>query len=243
MDDPFWRDYYSNFDNIKKIAKACRYREVVIIRQVHDRKIALRPIKIFKPEHLKFWIKRLNLLETLFDIYISNASVKIPFPIPSDLSKIAEARKKLNEHFEEWTTGYDIFVDVDIASPDQRKLAKAYAKKLRTYLKQDYPDIQIWDTGNGYHLIQKGKFEPNYVKELIMDICCKHQIPMSIPVKTVDDKRYIAKNGEWIQIPSNFKTPEIPKPNIDSSIYDLRRIRRVPYSLHSKTCKPMRKII
>jgi hypothetical protein len=237
-----WVEYYSNAENIAKISKECKYREVVIIRQVEDRKITLRPIKIFKPEHLEFWIERLNLLKTTFDIYISNASVRLP-KLTADISKLYEAREYLNEHWNELITGFDIFIDIDVESEEQRPLALAYAKKIKTLLKDDYPNIQIWDTGNGYHLIEKGQFTPEFIKDLIMDLCCKHQIPMSIPVKTVDDKRYLAKDGKWVEVPADFQTPEIPKPNIDSSIYQWRRIRRVPYGLNSKTGRPMVKIM
>lgn len=232
-----WKDYYSNPKTIERIAKECKYREVVIIRQVNDTRIALRPLKIFKPEHFSFWIKRLNLLETPFDIYISNASVRLP-KLSANLNELHESRKYLNEHWNELITGYDIFIDVDVDSEEQRPLALAYAKKMKALIK-NYPNIQIWDTGNGYHLIEKGKFTPDFVKDLVMELCCKHEIPMNVPVKTVENKRYLAKGGEWVEIPANLKVHEIPKPNLDTSIYDYRRIRRVPYSLHSKNGKPM----
>ena len=37
--------------------------------------------------------------------------------------------------------------------------------------------------------------------------------------------------------------PIVDKPNCDTKIWDLRRIRRVPHSLHSKTGLPMTRII
>ena len=57
-----WRTYYTNPKNIEKIAKFCRYREVVAIKRLRDRNVTLRPLKIFKPEHLEYWINR-ELLE------------------------------------------------------------------------------------------------------------------------------------------------------------------------------------
>ena len=244
MDMNAWEDYYSNPENIRKISYHCKYREVVIIRPVKDRKITLRPLKIFKPEHLQFWIERLDLAKGLFDIYISNASVKIPFPIPSDLTKMKDARQRLNDNFVDWVTGYDIFVDVDIDDESQRVKARNYAFQLSAELKkQGYSKTEVWDTSRGFHIVDKGQFSPEFVKEFIMDTCLELDIPMSIPVKIVDGVKYVAKNKKWVKMKPGEKTPIIPKPNVDTSIYDIRRIRRVPFSLHSKTGKPMRKLI
>ena len=125
-----WSDYYTNMNNISKMSEYCKYREIVIIRTVDDRKITVRPLKIFKPEHLQFWIERLDLRRTPFDIYCSNASVKIPFPIPSNLSLLPDARQRLNENFEAWVTGYDIFVDVDIEKEEDRFNAAIYSGQI-----------------------------------------------------------------------------------------------------------------
>lgn len=238
-----WADYYTNPENIRKIAEHCKYREVIIIRKVEDRKITVRPIKIFKPEHLKFWIDRLDLRKTLFDLYISNASVKLP-KLTSNLSKMKEDREYLNEHWEELLTGYDIFVDVDVEKPEHRMYARKWAGEIVKELKEKgYKKTQAWDTTRGYHIFDLGKFTPEFVKNLIMDICCEKQIPMSFPIKEENGKKWYAKDGVWEAVPPNFSPPPVPKPNIDTSIYDIRRIRRVAYALHSKTGRPMVRII
>ncbi len=237
-----WSEYYKNIRNIRLIASNCKYREVIIIRKDQGRKITLRPLKIFKPSHLHFWIERLKLLETPFDIYISNASVKIPFPIPPDLTELKKVRKKLNDNFEKWLTGYDIFVDVDIDDMQQRKKAKEYGLILQKRLQESgYKKTKLWDTGRGFHIVDKGKFSPDFVKELVMELCLQYNIPMSSPVKIIDGAKYLAdyKTKRWKKLRPDEEPPQTPKPNIDTSIYDIRRIRRVPYSLHSKTGKPM----
>jgi len=237
-----WGEYYSNQQNLYKIANQCKYREVVVIRNVMDRKITLRPLKIFKLDHLQFWVERLKLTETLFDIYISNASVRLP-PLPGDMHKLADSRTYLNEHWNELVTGYDIFADIDIGEESHRKKAREFATLLAIELKkQEYKNIELWDTSRGFHLVIKGRFSPDFVKAVIMDICCDLQIPMSMPIKEKDGKRYIAKNRRWKEMKADAKTPAVDKPNVDTSIYDYRRIRRVPFSLHSKTGKSMEKV-
>lgn len=234
-----WGRYYSDITNLDKIANECKYREVVIIRPALDRKITLRPLKIFKVEHLQFWIERLNLQKTLFDIYISNSSVRLP-PLPGDLHKLAEMRRHLNDNWDSLVSGYDIFVDIDIGEEEHRKKAKEYALLIAIELKkQGYKSVELWDTSRGYHCIVKGRFLPDFVKDLIMDICCDLQIPMSMPMRETNGKRYIARNRKWHIMKPDEKIPVVEKPHCDSTIWDGRRIRRAGYSLHSKTGKPM----
>ena len=243
IDFDSWNEYYTNKSNIQKIVYECRYREVVIIRKLDDRKVTLRPLKLFKPEHFEFWYERLALSKTLFDIYISNASVKIPFPIPGDLTKLKEARERLNENFIDWVTGYDIFADIDIEEEKQRDDAETMAQEITHILGQQYSHVELWDTSRGYHVIVKGRFSPDFVRDLIMDICLENDIPMSVPMKTINDVRYVARNHKWVKMKPNEDTPANPKPHADVGIYDCRRIRRVGFSLHSKTGKPMVRIL
>ena len=243
IDMQAWADYYTAPDIASKIAFQCRYREVVIIQQISDKKITLRPIKIFKPEHVEFWMERLNLKTTLFDLYISNASVKLP-QLPSDIYKLKETREYLSEHWHELMTGYDIFGDIDIEKEEDRVKAKEYAITLTNELKKrGYAKTELWDTSRGFHVIDKGMFKPEFVKDLIMDICLNLDIPMSYPVKTIDGERYVAKDRKWVKMKPKEDVPDVAKPNSDTSIWDIRRIRRVPFSLHSKTGKPMVRLL
>jgi len=238
IDMKAWAEYYSNPTNLERITFHTKYREVTVIKHLEDRNVPIRPLKMFKPEHLSFWIERLSLKTTLFDIYISNASVKLP-ALSSDMKQLVEWREYLSEHWAELCNGYDIFVDVDIGDIDQRDRAEEMARQVASILTQQYPRVELWDTTRGFHVVQKGQFTPGFVKETVQDICCYNDIPMSMPVKDVDDVRYIARNRQWVPLKVGEEVPESKKPNVDTGIYDARRIRRVPFSLHSKTGKPM----
>ena len=235
--------YYTDPKIQQKIAYNCRYREVVIIKKPPERRpIVVRPLKIFKPEHFDFWFRRLHLDRTEFDIYISNASVKLP-PLPNNLNQLKEAQKMLIQQWEDIMTGYDLFVDIDPRTPDDEELCLSWAKKIKYLLQRGgfgkKQPIEIWKTGSGgVHLILKGRFYPELCDSIITEICCHAKLPMRRPFKTEKGKRYIAQDGEWVEFDGK-NMPIIERPFVDNTIYDSRRIRRVPYSIHSKTGRPM----
>jgi len=237
-----WKEYYERKDVQYKISFHTRYREVIFIKHLKDKKIVIRPIKIFKPHHFKYWYNRLGLDKLFFDMYISNASVKLPL-LTSKLDEMKNYREYLDKHWEELLTGYDFFVDIDADEKDEQK-AINWAKIIREDLLSDgygkTTPVTIWTTGSGgVHVVLKGRFNPFFVKEKVMNICCKHSIPMSNPVKIVNEKKFIPVEGEWKPLEPGEKIPAPVKPYVDVSVYDIRRIRRVPYCLHSKTGKPM----
>jgi hypothetical protein len=244
IDMNLWKQYYSNDENLEKISYQTRWREVVIIKQLEDRKVAIRPFKCFSVSHLSFLIERLSLKTTLFDLYQSNASVKLP-KLPFDMKKLKEYREYLNVNWQSLISGYDFFVDIDASSENDEPLCIDWAKQIRDEMKKkEYGKtsmpIDMWKTSSGgVHIILKGQFNPDFVKENVQDICCELGIPMNIPIKDIDDVRYIAKNRQWVELKPGEEIPEVERPFTDLSVYDWRRIRRVGFSLHSKTGKPM----
>jgi len=243
VDMDFWREYYSDNKNLEKISYYSKYREIVIMRETKGHKLVLRPCKIFKPEHLDYYIKRLNLTENLFDIYHSVASVKIPFPISSNFKKIKEDREQLNLNFMKWITGFDLFIDTDIETDADRPKAREYAISLTLELrKKGYEKTELWDTSRGFHCWNRGRWDVLFIKNLVMDTCCELGIPMSMPIKEINGKRYKTQDKKWVEMKPNEAVPVGSKPWVDVSIYDYRRIKRIPFSLHSKTGKPMVKV-
>ena len=247
-----WRAYYSNPENIEKIAKFCRYREVVAIKRLRDRNVTLRPLKIFKPEHLEYWINR-ALTGVKFDLYISNASVKLP-KLPCGLKNLREARKIINQKWMDWfegrdpdfVTGFDIFADVDIDDFSQREQAREYALRLADGLKEKGYTPQVWDTSRGYHVLVMGRFQPDFALSTVKEICDDGQIPTNISFRCNQCGRLFYKTGEENTCPdcNSRDIHHANKPFVDISVTgDIRRIRRCPYSLHTKTNKPMIRIL
>jgi len=238
-------EYYRNRFIQKQIAYQCRYREVIIIKHLEDRDMTLRPFKIFKPEHFRWIYDRFHLDKIPFDIYISNASVKLP-PLPSHPEKLKKARAFLNQNWEQLITGYDYYVDIDANNLKEEKqlIQWAYIIRKRLLEQEENYSIEIWTTGSGgVHIIKKGHYNPVFVRETIMDICCEENIPLRNPVKVIDGERYIPENQKWRKLKQDENPPIVEKPYVDNSIYDLRRIRRVPHSIHSKTGIPMKRVI
>jgi len=247
VDMSFWKEYYSNQFNLERISNYAKYREIAIIRKVDGREICTRPHKIFNSSHLKYWIDRFNLTETIFDLYRSNISLKLP-PLPSNLNKLKEIRPEINRRYTDFNyiTAADFLIDIDVNNESEEPIALSWARIFKKELEQrdfiKHP-VEIWSTGSGgIHVISFGKFLCESVKNEVMDICCKHSIPMSNPVKIIDGERHIPENGVWRKIKKDEEKPDVPKPNVDSGIYDYRRICRVPYSLHGKSGRPMERV-
>jgi hypothetical protein len=188
-------------------------------------------------------------------MYISNASVKLP-RLPTDVKDLKEARKTVTKIYKnpDNITGYDFFVDVDCSDPKYSPKATAYAKRIRHHLRSKgygkKQPIKIYNTSNGIHLVLKGRFTPDFCRNTVVDFCCKQGIPMNEPFKKIGGVMHVCENGNWRakkDLEDEEKKELVKKLDslklfVDTSIYDLRRIRRVPFSLHSKTGKPMRKI-
>lgn len=217
--------YYTMPGIAEKIAFYCRWKEICILKHLPDKKMMLRPIKIITGSHFLYWYDRLHLDEISFDLYHSNASIRMP-KLPSDLKKLKEARRQLNIEWEKFrqgknnnfVTSNDFFCDVDVSKAEQRPQALKYAKTVFDELKkQSIGKPEIWDTGGGYHVIIRGIFDPLFCKNLLIEICNSNSLPF-------------ASNGDL-------------KPNIDDKVTgDIRRIRRCEFGLHSKTGKPMKRV-
>lgn len=120
-------------------------------------------------------------------------------------------------------TGYDFFVDCDASTEEDEPQLIEWAHTIKKEI-QSEGRVELWKTGSGgVHLIQKGRFEPDFVKEKVESICDKHGFPLRFPTDKDED--------------------ESEKPFVDNSIYDWRRIRRVGWSIHSKTGNVMEKVI
>ena len=248
-----YEEYYSNPENLKKIVQYMKYREVVVLKHLPDRVVPIRPLKIFKLSHLQYWVDRLGLTTIASDIYISNASVRLP-PLPSSLFELKEARAIINQKWVDWlegkdkefVTGFDIFTDVDIENESHRPKAKQYAQIIYNQLKEKGYKPQMWDTSRGYHVIVQGRFQPNFAYNIIENICRVNNIPTntSFTCKDCGELFYTPardRNGNKICPKCGSKHIQTSdKPFVDLSVTaDMRRVRRCPYSLHSKTGKPM----
>ena len=223
-----WKEYYSNLENIKKIADECKYRECCIFKKESDEKtIPIRPIKIFKIEHLQWLIKFYNLDTNPFDIYITNSCIRMPKLLPPTPVNNKINRETLNKLWNAYYIGdtpnfcsqYDMFVDIDVSSPNEFDIALAWSKQLKKSLEPTFGYIETWGTGSGgIHLIKKKiPYKPPEVQLMVQKACDEHDIP--------------------------FLLGKHDTPHVDAGMYQYRRIRRVPWSIHSKTGKIMKKII
>ena len=219
-------EYYQNPKTWEIIAYQCKYREVAIFKYKPDgTPDKIRPLKIFKPEHFKAIYDIYDLKDSKFDIYITNSCVRLPMLKTGSYKNIEESQEIVNALWKKFYAGeypdlvsqYDFFIDIDINGPDEIETALGWSKTLRKNLEQKIGYIETWHTGGGIHLLHKKiNFTPDEIKEMIVDVCTKNKIPLFSDTKT--------------------------KPCVDNGVYQYRRLRRVPYSIHSKTGKKMEKI-
>jgi len=220
-------EYYNDIYVQRKIADECRYRECCIFKkEADDKTIPIRPIKIFKAEHLQWLIKCYNLDTHPFDLYFTNSCVRLPKLLPPTLgnNKINQdiVNKLWNNYYAGDTPNFltqtDLFIDIDVSSPDEYPLALTWSKQLRQSLEITFGYIQSWTTGSGgIHLIKKKiSYTPQEVELMVQKACDEHNIPFLL------GKHDVA--------------------HVDAGMYQYRRIRRCPFSIHSKTGKIMEKI-
>jgi len=221
-------EYYNDINIQKKIVNECKYRECCIIKKESDEKIIpIRPLKIFKVEHLQWLIKCYNLDTHSFDIYITNSCIRLPKLLPPTLGNNKINQDTVNKLWNAYYTGdnfdfltqYDLFVDIDVSSPNEYNIALEWSIKLRKSLEQYFGYIETWGTGSGgIHLIKKKiTYTPWEVQLRVRRVCNTHDIPFLI------GKHDVA--------------------HVDAGMYQYRRIRRVPHSIHSKTGKVMERIV
>lgn len=222
-----WKEYYSNPENIKRIVNECKYRECCIFkRESDDKTIPIRPLKIFKVVHLQWLIKFYNLDKHPFDIYITNSCIRLPKLLPPTLNNNKINQETVNQLWNSFYAGdapdfltqMDFFTDIDVSSPDEYPLALEWSKQLRKSLEITFGYIESWSTGSGgIHLIKKKiSYTPGEVQLMVEKVCYDHDIP--------------------------FLLGEHDTPHVDAGMYQYRRIRRCPFSIHSFYGKTMNRI-
>ena len=211
-------EYYNDISIQRKIANECKFRECAIFKKESDDKtISIRPIKIFKADHLQWLIKCYNLDTVPWDLYITNSCVRLPKLLPPTLGNNKINQAIVNELWNSFYAGetpnflsqHDLFVDIDVSSPNEFDIALGWSKQLRKSLEPIFGYIETWGTGSGgIHLIKKKiSYTPQDVQLRVKKACYEHKIPFLL------GKHDVA--------------------HVDAGMYEMRHVRRVPYSIHS----------
>lgn len=189
-----------------EMVKCMRYRESVFIANRH--KAVQRMLKI---NAVRFLYKNFDRFHFFNDYYMYNVYHSVShFPnMPMTSFKVEEKQKQqveFNEKFDSFITGYDLFLDLD--NPDFQ-LVYSSAKRLKNIFdKYQIPYNLIYSGKKGIHITVEYPNLPQELKRLKFDVLANLFKLFAYELKI------------------NRKIMDI-----DTSIFDLRRIKKVAYSV------------
>ncbi len=189
-----------------ELIASMKHRESVFIAK--NRPTVQRMLKINAVRYMYMNFDRYKFYdeEFLYNVYSSVAH----FPsLPMSSFKWEEKKEQValfNANFIDYVKGYDLFIDLDNENP---KLVYASTKRLKQIFdKYQLPYSLIFSGAKGFHINIEYKDLPEKLQQM------KYK-DLSILFKLF---AYELKISEKIK-------------DIDTSIYDLRRIRKTPYSI------------
>ena len=189
-----------------EIINSLKYKETVFIAK--NRPTVQRMLKI---NMVKYMYKNFERYKFYEDEYLYNMYNSVAhFPnLPMCSFKWEEKKEQVaifNENYQQYIKGYDLFIDLDNENID---LVYASTKELKKIFdKYKLPYNLVFSGEKGFHITIEYKNLP-------------HQIQM-LPYKKISELfklfTYELKLTEKIR-------------DIDNTIYDLRRIKKTPYSI------------
>lgn len=206
MDEEFEKlrnEWYHNDDVAFNIIDRMKYREGVFLRK----NLVHRCLKINKVEFFFKNAERYHFFtKEPFNLY---SSLSLYPNLPMFSFARAEKRKQMDDFnvaFPQYMTGYDFLIDVDNEDLD---LAYSTAFKIKKILDDRKIEYWLMFSGNkGFHFRVDYEDFPQEMKVLEFDTLAK----------------------KFKTFAENFKEIE-QLPDIDTSIFDLRRIAKAPYSV------------
>jgi len=186
-----------------------------IVKQLKGREVALLSIKYcvrnIKSHNMAYFKSNLNSFDffnRFYNVYISSA-IYYNMPMFSfDPAKRREQSEKFRNDFKKYMTGYDFFIDID-GKPDE--LPFEDSDKIIELFESYKVPYSLRISGKGFHFIIPSEYF-NFTKNFV--------------VRVDMFKEFVRK----IKIIYELK-------NIDTTVYDLRRVYKVPYSLDVKTMR------
>lgn len=205
--------HYKNFKVQYHFLKYLYNREFVLIAsKLKDNKaVTIRNLKVSNIQGFQFILKRFNIFEKdrIYNMYYSLAKYKNGIPL-QDLSKLSERDNVEwnNNHWNEMES-YDFVLDIDTPTHNDIKFAVDSMESIKKFFDSCNCPYQLFFSGKGFH------FRTEY--------------------KYFDSKYHFNPNEEGsvyqlytkIALRLRDKFSEL----IDYSIYDSRRVIKLPFSL------------
>lgn len=211
MDEEFEKlryRWYHDTDVLFQLIANLKYREGIFLRGAtkSHKSVAHRCLKMNMIQYFMLNVERYHFLEEPLNLYSSLATVPNMPMFSFVIEEKQEQMRDFNKGFQDYATGYDFLLDLD--NPDL-ELAYATATKVkRVFDEKQIPYSLIFSGKKGFHFRISYDHFPQWIKDL------KWQ-------EIADTFKLFAENFKMI---NNFV-------DIDTSIFDLRRIAKLPYSI------------
>lgn len=201
-------EWYRRRPVLYELVKLMKAKEVAFLKPKYEENLsAVRGMKIHNIEFLKLNMKAFNFCKRKFNIYVSCASLhNMPsFNFNYVYRKIE--LKKFREVFQDYLIGYDLLLDFD---SKEHGLDRCYMDT--GLIKQLFDDYQvpyyIMFSGSGFHIKVPYEYLETPEGNQGLDMC-----------------KLISKGlAETFDLES-----------LDLSVYDMRRVAKVPYSIDFNT--------
>jgi len=223
-----YKKYYTRDDVLFEILKSTKSREMAMINP----DFTIRCMYCSSIKFLKWNVNEFGGFDrNMSNFYYSIASVKNMPVFDFKKSIRQEQQEKFNKEFNNYVIGYDFFIDLDrgsVPEPSKKILKKDFNEKtyIKSYLINDMKKLKkVFDdykipyslrfSGSGFHFLIADKYLPNDKFEDKIKLC----------------KNIAFDLKNWFGIMS-----------IDDSIYNARRICKIPYTIDIKTgnvCMPL----
>lgn len=198
----FW---YSQTYILLEICKCLNDRELCFLSAKSElKKYPVRYLMAFSINYLKKHMERFGFLKNLINMYHSVSILKdLPIFSYNPRKRKEDYRyKEFNENYEQYVVSYDFFMDID--GKENFELAYKEAKEIKKILEEYKLPFYILNSSfTGVHICIEGRYMPDY--------------PIDELLKILNNVIFNLK-GIY-----DFKT-------IDTSITDLKRVKKVPYS-------------
>jgi hypothetical protein len=211
------KKYYSNTFVLFELVKCLKNRELCMLStRIDIQKRNVRFLLAFSIDYLKKHFKRFDFDDSLINLYHSVALLKPEVPVFSYNLKErrhTEEYQQFNENYKDYVAGYNLFIDID-SDWDWEKALKETLEVKKVFDEFKLPYYILNSSFKGFHLHIPAEYMPKKeISELLADI---NEVIYNI--KGIYDLKCV-----------------------DTSIFDLKRVCKLPYSMVSdgSVCLPL----
>jgi hypothetical protein len=212
----FYNEYYRNTEILFELIKQLKGKEFILF----DGKTAIRGLKAHYIKMLEYYFGIYGVGSYYYpNLYISVANFMNMPSFSDNLKTRNEELRIFRGSFENFVTGYDYLLDIDLLNKDDFKETYNEALILFQYFKKYIP-FSIRFSGNGFHIIIDNKY---------FSFLNKNEV--------IDFQKFFTSSLLY-----SFKKQKIDLKCVDWKIISKRRMYKLPYSLDIKSnhiCYPL----